>query len=270
MTGAAPVPGPGEGREHTLTTRDGVALSARYDPPLRPGAAELGFVVVHGFTGSWRRPGVRAAVDVLRRYGSVVSFDLRGHGASCGRASVGATEHEDVAAAVAAARRLGCARVVTVGFSLGAAVSIRSAGLDGGVDAVVAISGPSRWNYRGTPPMRRLHAGIGTRAGRLVLERVYATRVTPRGWDPAPLPPDALAARVAPAPLLVVHGDQDLYFPLDHALWLVEAGGPTATLWLERGMGHAEAGAGAGLLTRVAEWAVAVVSEPDPSARMRA
>jgi pimeloyl-ACP methyl ester carboxylesterase len=117
--------------------------------------------------------------------------------------------------------------------------------------------------------MRRLHTGIGTRAGRLVLERVYATRVTAHGWDPPPLPPDALAGRLPPVPLLVVHGDRDLYFPVDHARWLVEAAGPSATLWLEPGMGHAEAGAGQALLTRIAEWAVVVVAAPGSSARMR-
>jgi len=256
----------------SLRTADGVRLSARHDPPLAdPPMAEasladpplagapLAFVVVHGFTGSWRRPDLRAVVERLRRYGGVVSFDLRGHGASAGEASVGATEHADVSAAVAWAGTLGYRTVVTLGFSLGSALVVRQAGLEGGVDAVVAVSGPSRWNYRGTAPTRRLHAGMGTTLGRAVLARAFGTRVGAEGWDPAPLPPDAAAERIAPTPLLVVHGEADDYFPVDHARWLAEAAGPTATLWLVPGMGHAEGAVSGDLLDRIATWAVALV-----------
>ena len=38
---------------------------------------------------------------------------------------------------------------------MGAAVAIRHAGF-GGVNAVVAVSGPSRWFYQGTTRMRLL------------------------------------------------------------------------------------------------------------------
>jgi len=276
-----------------LRTADGVVLTGRHDP-VRPDPADpetgqdrqarvdgrsgeavptddgLAFVVVHGFTGSWRRPDLRAVVERLRRHGGVVSFDLRGHGTSTGLATVGASEHPDVSAAVAWARALGYRRVVTVGFSLGSLLVVRQAALDRGVDAVVAVSGPSRWNYRGTPPMRRLHLGMGTRLGRAVLARRFGTRVAAGGWDPLPLPPDATVALVAPTPLLLVHGDADPYFPVEHALWLAEGAGPAATLWIEPGMGHAEAASSPELLDRMARWARAVAAERVPSARMRA
>jgi pimeloyl-ACP methyl ester carboxylesterase len=252
-----------------LLAADGVRVSARHDP--RAGAAggaggarDLAFVLAHGFTGSSRGPVVRGMATVLARSGGVVSFDFRGHGASGGLSTVGDLEVLDLEAAVGWARLLGYRRVVPVGWSMGAGVAVRHAALYRGVDAVVAVSSPSRWQYRGTAPMRLLHLGVETAPGRAVLALGYGTRIAARGWDPWPAPPDALVARVAPTRLLVVHGDSDPYFPLEHARWLAQAAGPTAELWVEPGMGHAEAAATPELVRRIARWADAAAA----SARM--
>ncbi len=236
---------------------DGVRLSVRHDAC----AADRGLamVVAHGFTGSWRRPPVRAVVRGLRVTGGVVSFDFRGHGESSGSSTVGDKEILDLDACVRWARLLGYRRVATVGWSMGAAVAVRHAGEIGGVDAVVAVSGPSRWNYRGTGPMRRLHRGLGTTAGRAILGVAYGTRVHSSGWGRPPLPPDTVVARIAPTPLLLVHGDADHYFPLEHALWLARAAGPGCELWVEPGMGHAEAAATPELVGRIGSWVAAAV-----------
>jgi pimeloyl-ACP methyl ester carboxylesterase len=250
------------GGDRVLLADDGVPIVAWLDPPSAPatGAGSVALVTAHGFTVHCRRPGVAAVVAGLRRFGAVVSFDFRGHGRSGGLSTVGDLEVADLAAAVAWARDLGFRRVVTVGWSMGAGVAVRHAALHGGVDAVVAVSGPSRWHYRGTAPMRLLHLGVETAPGRAVLARLFATRVAPEGWDPSPEPPDALAGRVAPTPLLLVHGDADRYFPIEHARWLALAAGPTATLWEVPGFGHAEASVDAPLLDRIGRWAVAAVT----------
>lgn len=246
--------GPGE---RLLLAADGVPVLARHS--LAPGGArELAFVVAHGFTGSSSGTVARGMARVLARAAGVVAFDFRGHGGSGGLSTVGDLEVLDLAAAAGWARLLGYRRIVPVGFSLGAGVAVRYAALVAGtpdaVDAVVAVSAPSRWHYRGTRPMRLLHRGIETPIGRRVLAAGYGTRVAPRGWDPWPEPPDALAGRVAPAPLLVVHGDADRYFPLDHPRWLVEAARGPVELWVEPGFGHAEAAATPELVERVAAW----------------
>ena len=64
------------------------------------------------------------------------------------------------------ARELGYQRVATVGFSMGASIVLRHAGLIGGADAVVSVSGPGRWYYRGTRPMRKVHWAVEHRLGR--------------------------------------------------------------------------------------------------------
>ncbi|MDQ0991679.1 pimeloyl-ACP methyl ester carboxylesterase [Streptomyces sp. V3I7] len=247
-----------------LRTADGVAIDAVYEPvPASyggspPPAEAPVFVIAHGFTGDADRPHVRRAARVLARYGAVVTFSFRGHGASGGRSTVGDREVLDLAAAVAWARELGHARVVTVGFSMGGSVVLRHAALHrgpGGVDAVVSVSAPARWYYRGTAPMRRLHWLITRPEGRLVGRYGLRTRIHHRDWDPVPLSPVEAVPAIAPTPLLVVHGDQDAYFPLDHPRTLAAAAGEHGELWVEHGMGHAEHAADDALLARIGDWA---------------
>jgi fermentation-respiration switch protein FrsA (DUF1100 family) len=214
-------------------------------------------VVGHGFTGSWRRPAVRRVAGVLSGNGGVVSFDFRGHGRSGGHSTVGDREPLDLSAAVAWARELGYQRIATLGFSMGAAVAIRHAALHGradGIHAVAAVSGPSRWYYRDTVPMRRAHWVIERRLGRLVGRLILRTRVAATGWDPIPEPPHQAVAMIAPIPLLIVHGDADHYFPVDHARTLYERAGEPRQLWLEPGFGHAENAASDDLVRRIGAW----------------
>lgn len=264
--------------------------------PVEDGSRPVAIVLAHGFTGSLDRPAVRRTVRAFAQRAAVISFSFRGHGRSTGRSTVGDREVLDLAAAVGWARGLGYSAVATVGFSMGGSVVLRHAALcrpgrsdatDGThpahagrteahsaahgratadalvsslphahADAAVAVSAPARWFYRGTAPMRRVHWAIEGPVGRLVARVGLRTRVYHRPWDPVPLSPVAAAGRIAPVPLLVVHGDQDPYFPLDHPRSLAAAGEPRHTeLWLEPGFGHAENAAPPALLDRIAGWA---------------
>lgn len=240
-----------EGEERTLLAADGVTVSAVH----RPGpAGGIAYVVGHGFSGSSRTSSVERVSDVLGEGAGVVALDFRGHGRSRGVSTLGDREVLDLDAAVRWARLLGYSQVATVGFSMGASVVIRHAALYRGVDAVVAVSGPARWFYRGTPTMRRLHYIIERPAGRLFARLAMGTRIDDRSWDPVPAEPRALAGDVAPTPLLIVHGDQDRFFPLEHAEQIAQAGGPTAELWVEPGFGHAEAAISDDLTRRIGAW----------------
>ncbi|WP_128379849.1 alpha/beta hydrolase [Streptomyces cavernae] len=256
-----------------LRTADGVSIEAAYTPASDP-VSDCAIVVAHGFTGHLDRPHVRRVASVLSRYGGVITFSFRGHGRSGGHSTVGDREVLDLAAAVRWARRLGHARVVTVGFSMGGSVVLRHGALhaldasggsaqDGGTgaepahaDAVVSVSAPARWFYRGTAPMRKVHWVITRRTGRMVGRWYLRTRIHGRWWDPIPLSPVEAVPLIAPTPLLIVHGDRDGYFPVDHPLMLAAASGGHAGLWLEAGMGHAENAADDELLARIGAWAV--------------
>ncbi|MDX2646483.1 alpha/beta hydrolase [Streptomyces sp. NPDC001902] len=249
------------GLRAVLTAEDRVPIDAAYLPGATPGG--LAIVVAHGFTGALERPAVRRAAEIFARVdgvGGVVTFSFRGHGRSGGRSTVGDREVWDLDAAVRWARRLGHPAVASVGFSMGGSVVLRHAGRkpahDGAhVDAVVSVSAPARWYYRGTAPMRRVHWAITRPAGRLVSRGLLHTRIHDKDWDPVPVPPVEAVRSIAPTPLLIVHGDRDGYFPLDHPLSLADAAGDAAELWIEPGFGHAENAAAPALLHRVAVWA---------------
>ncbi|MFJ6105558.1 alpha/beta hydrolase family protein [Streptomyces sp. NPDC092359] len=244
-------------RRAMLRTKDDVRIEA-FCEPFPASVTDTAVVVAHGFTGSAHRPAVRRAARAFAERGAavVVTFSFRGHGGSGGRSTVGDREVLDLSAVVGWARGLGHARVATVGFSMGGSVVLRHAALDrtpeGRADRVAAVSAPARWYYRGTAPMRRLHWVVTRPAGRVVGRYGLRTRIDSRPWDPEPLSPVAAVPLIAPTPLLVVHGDRDPYFPLDHPRALAGAG--DAELWLEHGMGHAENAADAGLLARLGDW----------------
>jgi pimeloyl-ACP methyl ester carboxylesterase len=200
-------------KAETLVTDDGVPIEAVH----LAGDRGLGFVVAHGFTLNWQVPHLWRVANRLNLQGGVVAFDFRGHGRSGGATTLGDKEINDVDAAVRYMRDLGYGQVVTVGFSMGASIVLRHAGLIGGVDAAVSVSGPGRWYYRGTPSMRRVHWAVEHKIGRMLAKRFMNTRISQGRWDPVPLPPAEAAALIAPTPLLIVHGDRDEYFPADHS-----------------------------------------------------
>src|ERR1022692_2400667 len=115
-------------KAHTLVTEDGVPIDAAH----LPGDPGLAIVLAHGFTLNWQRPAVWRIARRLSKYGGVVIFDFRGHGRSGGLSTLGDREIKDVAVAVGYARELGYQRVAIVGFSMGASIVLRYAGLVGG------------------------------------------------------------------------------------------------------------------------------------------
>ncbi len=237
-------------RATTLVTQDGVPIDAIY----LPGPKDLAVVVAHGFTLSWQRPNVWRIANRFNQVAGVVTFDFRGHGRSGGLSTLGDREINDLDVAVAYARELGYQRVAAVGFSMGASIVLRHAGLIGGLDAAVSVSGPGRWYYRGTERMRWVHRAVERRTGRYVTRRWLKTRISPAGWKMIPVPPAEAAPKISPVPVLIVHGDQDLYFPPEHARQLYLAAREPKELWLLPGMGHAEAATSQELVDRIARW----------------
>lgn len=241
-------------------TADGERLAVAHLPGPVAADRSLGVVLAHGFTGSMARPQVRRVAHALSAYAGVVAFDFRGHGASTGRSTLGDKEILDLDAVVAHARGLGYADVVTCGWSMGGSVVLRHAALVGGVDAVVSVSAVSRWFYRDTAPMRRVHWAAETRLGRLVARHALRTRISSAGWDEVPEAPIDVVGRISPIPLLLVHGDADHYFPVEHPEALFAAAREPKELWLVEGFGHAESAATPELLTRIGAHLPALVA----------
>jgi pimeloyl-ACP methyl ester carboxylesterase len=246
----------------TLVTDDGVAIDAVHIPA----SEDLAIVLAHGFTLNWQHGHVWRVANALSADAGVITFDFRGHGRSGGLSTLGDREIQDVDVAVGYARELGYQRVVTVGFSMGASVVLRHAALVGGVDAVVSVSGPGWWYYRGTRPMRLINWAVQHRSGRVAARALLNTRISPAGWNPVPLPPADAAARISPTPLLIVHGDADGYFPVEHARQLFAAARDPKELWIVPGFGHAESATTPALLERIGGWirsAVPLAASPN-------
>lgn len=263
----------------TLVTQDGVPIDAVHLPaPGRPdpeglippglpgGQRDLAIVIAHGFTMSWQRPMIWRLVQRFNRAAGVVTFDFRGHGRSGGMSTMGDKEIDDLDVAVSYARELGYQRVASVGFSMGGSVVLRHAALRGGVDAVISVSSPGHWFYRGTVAMRRVHLAAEKRLGRTFARYALKTRISPDGWPtPEPLPPAEAAPRISPTPVLIVHGDQDIYFPPDHGQQLYDAAREPKELWLIPGFGHAERHTDDALVDRLAAWADKASSAASPA-----
>lgn len=248
MTRTPPPPA----RATTVAAADGVLL--RLTELARPGP--LGVVLVPGFSCSYDKPFVRRVAAWLAERAAVLVVDLRGHGGSAGRCTFGAHEVLDVDAAVARARR-SYDQVVTVGFSLGGAAVLRHAALLGErtahpVDAVVAVSAASRWWRTETARMRRLHLLAATAPGRVVTRLALRTRVDAAAAADPPTAPLALVGRIAPTPLLLVHGEDDPYLRVSNAQELYDGAGEPKELWLVPGYGHAELAVDRALAARLA------------------
>ncbi len=236
----------------SLVTSDGVRIAGT-----RLGDADASrpaLIAVHGLMGWHAKPRFASFIERLSPWSTVYAFDMRGHGDSEGVSDFGGAEIHDVESAVTLARAEGHASVVTMGMSQGGIAVIRHAGLIGGVDAVVAISSLASWDWRSSSDpiaRRQLDARIGTRSGRAAL-RAWGVHL-PDHWE-EPESPEEVVSKIAPTPVVIVHGTDDRLFAPEHAQRLYDAAGEPKRLLLGEGFGHAEDGltpAFAERLTRV-------------------
>lgn len=227
--------------ETRLVASDGVRLQGTYLPG--PHGAEGAVLLVHGFAANRKKPAYAYLADVLSRRLHVLSLDLRGHGGSGGASTFGDREALDVEAGIGWLRAYGHRHITVVGLSMGGTSALHAGARDAGADAFVAVSSPAR--LRAEPEslaMRRLRAvwvSPWKRAGMRALVGVRV--VAPSGWTSPPHPEEA--AESVRAPLLVVHGEDDAYFPLSDAEAVAARAAGPSVLWREpAGFGHAEDG----------------------------
>lgn len=239
-------------RRRRLHAADGVWISAVHLPgpaTWRPAGSVPAVVLLHGFAASAGKPAYARLAGELSRAFTVLAVDLRGHGRSAGASTLGDLERLDVAAAVAALRADGHRHVTGVGVSMGATAVVHAASTGVDLDALVLVSGPGWFDDEpATVPLRRLQRHWSSPWSRLVMRRALRVTVSPpRTWSAPRHPMDVLPDDL---PTLVVHGDDDAYFPADHGRAL--ARGEAAVLWLEPVFGHAEDGLTPGFCRRLA------------------
>ena len=239
-----------------VRTADGVDLAGS-----RLGRGDPALVLCHGFTGWHRKPRYGRLSDALARWFTVYGFDFRGHGASGGLSTYGDLEINDVDAVVRLAREQGHGRVVTVGASMGGVAALRHAGLLGGVDAVVSVSTPARWDGHRSRAVDRMTWLTATVGGRR-MARLGGLRLA-GSWE-SPETPAEVVGKIAPTPLLLVHGRDDHFFDEEEAWRLYRQAGEPKTLLLASRFGHAEDGFDERFAERVARWVFAAWGLPWP------
>jgi pimeloyl-ACP methyl ester carboxylesterase len=235
----------------TFSSRtDGIALAGWLVSTGRDRAV----ILIHGIdSDAW----AGAAPDLAGAYAGagfdVLLFDLRAHGRSGGeRVGLGSLERGDLRAAVdlLIGRGVPPRRVSLHGTSYGAAMALIAAAEIPEVGAVIADSAFA--DARDLIAMevgRRTHVP-GTFAGSFLRPGIEGTARVLFGIDLGALAPERVVRRIAPRPLLIIHGERDPVIPPDHARRLAQHAGGNAEVWILDEMGHTE-GARSGPCNRV-------------------
>ena len=189
---------------------------------------------------------------------AVFAFDYRGYGRSSGSPDLDGL-HLDVAAALDTLMALPETdpdRIVVLGQSLGGALALTA--------------------MAENPQKVRLRAVIveGAFSGypEIVREKLASFWLTWPLQGPLSLTIDGRyrpidsAAALAPVPLLIIQGEDDVIIPPHHAEILFEAAGEPKTLWLLPGTGHIQAFATVGTRRRLVAFLQTLMADPRPVA----
>ncbi len=196
-------------------------------------------VLVHGKSvNRWIEFGggfLKLAVALHARGFTVLMIDLRVHGESDGeRAGFGLRERRDIEGAVDWLKLQGFApgNVGVLGVSMGAVAAIGATADDTDIGALVADCG-----FADVSTLLKRHWAAASGG----LPDFYRPSTVLIGWlldydFYADRPVDEIG-RIAPRPVLIVHGDADGLVPLSDAEQL-KAAGPSSELWVVHGAGH--------------------------------
>lgn len=215
-----------------FTSADGVTLRGWYIPPTRGDAALL---FVHGHGGNRGQFSDVIPLYLRQGYGALV-FDLRNNGTSGGHVTtMGLLESEDVLAAYAyLAAQPEVRRIALYGASMGGATALRA----------MARLPDARALFVDTAYTSLLDVtadGVRTRTGLPSFpfaEIIVAMSSAMSGANLFDLRPLDDAARIAPRPLMIMHGTADATIPAAHAQALYDAAGEPRYLYLVPGGGH--------------------------------
>ncbi len=221
-------------------------------------------IMVHGADTNRADPGVGLLdlSDALAKHGlAVLTFDLRGSGYSpTAPTSYGYFEQRDVLGAVDYLQRgampypaLGRPRAIGGwGVSMGAATLLMAAAQDSSLRAIVSDSA-----YADVMPILQRDIPARTQLSSAFTPGVLEAAKALSGIDFSAVQPEAVVARIAPRPILFIHGAADTYVTPDNMNELAHAAqaasGAHTQTWLvpKAADGQAFHVAGQAYITRV-------------------
>ena len=216
---------------------DNLEIAGWYIPRL---GSRKAVVLVHGWNSNRSAEFQGRFVDfgaALHDRGfAVMMIDMRGHGASGdGHFSFGIRERHDVEGAVDWLERQGFqpGSIGVLGVSMGAATGIGAAADDPDIGALVEdcsfadIKPLIEREWSNNTPLPQFFLPSTVLMGRLLFG--YAI------WDARPVD---VIGKIAPRPVLIIHGGGDRFIPVEHGRQL-KAAAPSAEYWEVPGADHA-------------------------------
>ena len=167
----------------------------------------------------------------------VLLFSYRGHGTSEGNRlqfTYGAKESEDIDAAVRyLSEEKGIKKIAAIGHSAGAVSILLSAARNPGIDAVVAVAafGSLEEIWETSRP---------TIIPKTLLDLTMRISELRKGFDRKQVRPMDVIGKIAPRPLLLIHGAEDQRITKDQVQQLFIAAESPKYLWHVAGAGHGE------------------------------
>jgi alpha-beta hydrolase superfamily lysophospholipase len=213
-----------------FTTADGLTLSGWYLPDRDSDAT---VIICHGLGAN--KGNFSSFLSVFHGQGyNALIFDFRGHGESAGHtATFGLYEEADVRAAVAwlrAARPAASHHIFGLGSSMGAMALVRAAADDPRIEAVVLDSA-----FVSAPLLAQQHLGRIPVVGPVLVPVVLASLSLHAGQSLWQLDATPALARLAPRPVLLIHGTDDVLIPPVNLDLMYERAGEPKVRWLGPG-----------------------------------
>ncbi len=217
-----------------LKTSDKLTLRGVWIPA---SGSDKAIVILHGHGGSYDFDLYRAPAMHTAGF-NVLLFDFRAHGRSEGKhMTFGYEEQRDVLAAIEYLHKRGMQHIGLLGFSYGGMAAMVTAPNCADVEAVVSDGGPARilTGIAGWGEERSLPRWLIRMIGRLIIAitslrlGVNLFRYEPIRW----------VGKIAPRPILFIHGDHDPF--LSDFDELYTAAGQPKELWRLPDAGHTTA-----------------------------
>ena len=218
---------------------DGLTLSGEAIVPDDP---SMLCVLCHGIPGGGPRdpadPGYAGLARTIATLGfATFWFDFRGVRRSPGEFSIAGwcSDLEAALDALDADAEIGAIPRVVVGSSAGGAVALAVAARREDVHAVATYAAPASFTFGGLvrDPRRLVHTFRNTG---IIHDPAFPSDIEAWWGEFAAIAPEDVIGKIAPRPVLLVHGDSDDVIPYPHAERLfLAAGEPKELIRIPRG-----------------------------------
>jgi len=210
---------------------DGLALRGWFIPAI---GSERAVLILHGHGGSMDFDVFRARYLHAAGF-NVMMFDFRAHGRSEGRkATFGYLERRDVLGAVAFLNSQGMKRIGALGFSYGGIAAALSAPICPDIAAVITDGVPAR--IRTAIAAYCVEIGLPRWLSPFVAWLALIAASLRLGVNLFHYEPIRWVGKIAPRPILFIHGGQDQYCPEFDDLYAQAQ--PPKELWRVPEAGH--------------------------------